>query len=104
VITQRNIDVGSLITADATSGTSMFSLVHSNVIRVRVYVPQDDAFGVRPGVEAVIRVPAMPNLTFRGTVKRIADALQSATRALLTEVAIPIRTAPCSRVSIARFS
>jgi hypothetical protein len=35
VITQRNIDVSSLITAaDATSGTSMFSLVHSNVIRV----------------------------------------------------------------------
>jgi len=34
VITQRNIDVSSLITADATSGTSMFSLVHSDVIRV----------------------------------------------------------------------
>jgi hypothetical protein len=66
VITQRNIDVGSLITADATSGTSMSSLVHSNVIRVWVYVPQDDAFGVSTGVQAVIRVPTMPNLTFRG--------------------------------------
>jgi RND family efflux transporter MFP subunit len=89
VITQRNIDVGSLITADATSGTSMFSLVHSNVIRVWVYVPQDDAFGVSPGVEAVIRVPAMPNLTFHGTVTRIANALQPGTRTLLTEVDIP---------------
>jgi RND family efflux transporter MFP subunit len=89
VITQRNIDVGSLITADATSGTSMFSLVHSNVIRVWVYVPQDDAFGVSPGVEAVIRVPSMPNLTFHGTVTRIADALQPGTRTLLTEVDIP---------------
>jgi multidrug resistance efflux pump len=48
VITQRNIDVGGLITADATSGTSMFSPVHSNVSRVWVYVPQDDAFGVAP--------------------------------------------------------
>jgi len=38
-------NVGSLITADATSGTSMFSMVHSDVIRVWVYVPQDDAFG-----------------------------------------------------------
>src|SRR6266404_4982201 len=28
-VTQRNIDVGSLLTADATSGTSMFSMVHS---------------------------------------------------------------------------
>jgi RND family efflux transporter MFP subunit len=89
VITQRNIDVGSLITADATSGTSMFSMTHSNVIRVWVYVPQDDAFGVKPGIEAVIRVPAMPNLTFHGNVTRIADALQPGTRTLLTEVDVP---------------
>jgi RND family efflux transporter MFP subunit len=89
VVTQRNIDVGSLITADATSGTSMFSMVHSDVIRVWVYVPQDDAFGVSPGVEAVIRVPKMPNLTFHGTVTRIADALQPGTRTLLTEVDVP---------------
>jgi RND family efflux transporter MFP subunit len=89
VITQRNIDVGSLITADATSGTSMFSMTHSDVIRVWVYVPQDAAFGVSPGVEAVIRVPAMPNLTFHGTVTRIANALQPGTRTLLTEVDVP---------------
>jgi len=89
VITQRNIDVGSLITADATSGTSMFSMTYSDVIRVWVYVPQDSAFGVKPGIEAVIRVPAMPNLTFNGKVTRIADALQPGTRTLLTEVDVP---------------
>jgi RND family efflux transporter MFP subunit len=89
VITQRNIDVGSLITADAAGGTSMFSLTHSDVIRVWVYVPQDAAFGVKPGIEAVIRVPAMPNLTFHGKVARIADALQPGTRTLLTEVDVP---------------
>lgn len=91
VITQRNIDVGSLITADATGGTSMFAMTHSDVIRVWVYVPQDDAFGVKPGIEAVIRVPAMPNLTFHGKVTRIADALQPGTRTLLTEVDVPNR-------------
>ena len=89
VITQRNIDVGSLITADASGGTSMFSLQQSDVIRVWVYVPQDSAFCVKPGVEAVIRVPAMPNLTFHGKVTRIADALQPGTRTLLTEVDVP---------------
>jgi len=89
VITQRNIDIGSLITADATGGTAMFAMSHSDVIRVWVYVPQDAAFGVKPGVEAAIRVPAMPNLTFHGTVTRIADALQPGTRTLLTEVDIP---------------
>ena len=89
VITQRNIDVGSLITADATGGTAMFSMTDSDVIRVWVYVPQDDAFGVKPGIEAVVRVPAMPNLTFHGKVTRIADALQPGTRTLLTEVDVP---------------
>jgi RND family efflux transporter MFP subunit len=89
VVTQRNIDVGSLITANATSGTAMFTVVQSSVIRVWVYVPQDAAFGVKPGIDAIIRVPAMPNLTFHGKVTRIADALQPGTRTLLTEVDIP---------------
>jgi RND family efflux transporter MFP subunit len=89
VVTQRNIDVGSLITANATSGTAMFTVVQGDVIRVWVYVPQDSAFGVAPGIDAVIRVPAMPSLSFHGKVTRIANALQPGTRTLLTEVDIP---------------
>lgn len=89
MITQRNIDVGSLITADTNSGTPMFTMTHSDVIRVWVYVPQDDAFGIRHGIAAVIRVPAMPALTFHGRVTRIADALRPGTRTLLTEVDVP---------------
>src|SRR5438132_161804 len=48
VVKQRNIDVGRLITADAKRGTSMFSMVHRNVIRDCVSVPLDGAFGVCP--------------------------------------------------------
>ena len=33
VVTQRNIDVGSLVQADATSGTFMFTVMQTNVIR-----------------------------------------------------------------------
>jgi RND family efflux transporter MFP subunit len=80
VITQRNVDVGSLVQGNAASGTFMFEIMQDNVIRVWVYVPQDSAFGVAPGIDAVIRVP--------GTVTRIADALQSGTRTLLTEIDI----------------
>ena len=64
VITQRNIDVGSLVQADATTGTFMFTMMQSNVIRTQVYVPQDAAFGVEPGVAAVIRVPEIPGRAF----------------------------------------
>jgi RND family efflux transporter MFP subunit len=88
-VSVRNIDTGSLVQADATSGTFMYTMIQSNVIRTQVYVPQDQAFGLEPGVDAVIKVPEIPNRTFPGKVTRIADALQPGTRTLLTEIDIP---------------
>src|SRR5580698_665090 len=49
VITQRNIDNGSLVQSGS---TFMFTLMHPDVIRTQVYVPQDEAFGLGPGVDA----------------------------------------------------
>ena len=89
VITQRNIDVGSLVQADATSGTFMFTLMQGNVIRTQVFVPQDAAFGLKPGIDAAVHVPEIPDRTFAGTVTRIADAIQPGSRTLLTEIDIP---------------
>jgi RND family efflux transporter MFP subunit len=88
VITQRNVDVGSLVQGNAATGTFMFEIMQDNVIRVWVYVPQDSAFGVTPGVDAVVRVPELPDREFPGKVTRIADALQAGTRTLLTEIDI----------------
>ena len=75
VITQRNVDVGSLVQADATTGTFMFTIMQSNVIRTQVFVPQDAGVRLEPGVDAVVRVPEIPDRTFPGKVTRIADAL-----------------------------
>lgn len=86
IITQRAIDVGSLVQ----SGTTfMFTLMRSDVIRIQVYVPQDAAFGVSKGVAADVRVPEIPDHTFSGTVTRLADALAPGTRTLLTEIDVP---------------
>jgi RND family efflux transporter MFP subunit len=89
VITQRNVDVGTLVQGNATSGTIMFEIMQQNVIRAFVYVPQDAAFGIAPGIEAIVRVPELPDREFRGTVTRIADALQPGSRTLLAEIDIP---------------
>ena len=86
VITQRNIDNGSLVTSGS---TFMFTLMHSDVIRTQVFVPQDEAFGLGPGVDAVIRVPEIPDRSFPGKVTRIASALQPGSRTLLTEIDVP---------------
>ena len=88
VITQRNIDIGSLVQADAVNSTFMFTILQSNVVRTQVYVPQDAASGVAPGIDAVIRVPELPDRPFPGKVTRIADALQPGTRTLLVEIDI----------------
>jgi RND family efflux transporter MFP subunit len=86
VITQRNVDNGSLVQSGS---TFMFTLMQSNVIRVQLNVPQDAVFGLAPGVTADIRIPELPNRVFHGTVTRIADALAPGTRTLLTEIDIP---------------
>ena len=89
VITRRNVDVGSLVQGNATGGTFMFTMMQSQVIRVWVYVPQDSAFGLGPGIGAIIRFPEIPGRTFPGKVTRIAEALETGTRTLLTEIDIP---------------
>ncbi|HEX3503061.1 MAG TPA: efflux RND transporter periplasmic adaptor subunit [Xanthobacteraceae bacterium] len=86
VITQRNVDIGSLVQAGT---TFMFTLMQSDVIRTQVYVPQDAAFGVNQGVEATVQVPEIPGRTFTGKVTRLADALAPGTRTLLTEIDVP---------------
>jgi RND family efflux transporter MFP subunit len=86
VITQRNVDNGSLVQSQS---TFMYTLMHPDVIRTQLYVPQDAAFGVAPGVDAVVHVPEIPNRSFPGKVTRIASALQPGSRTLLTEVDVP---------------
>jgi RND family efflux transporter MFP subunit len=88
VITQRNIDVGSLVQADVARGTFMFTIVQTDVIRAEVFVPQDLAFGVAPGIDAILHLPEMPDRAFPGKVTRIANALAPGTRTLLSEVDI----------------
>ena len=90
VITQRNIDVGTLVQADATTGTFMFTVMQDRCDPhpgLRAARPGRSACS--PGVEAIVHVPEMPDRGFPGKVTRIADALQPGTRTLLTEIDIP---------------
>jgi RND family efflux transporter MFP subunit len=86
VITSRLIDVGSLVTADASSGTSLFSIQRTDVLRVQVYVPQAAYFGIKDGDHAEVTIPELPGRSFDGVVARNASSLAAGTRTLLTEV------------------
>jgi RND family efflux transporter MFP subunit len=86
VVTSRLIDVGSLVTADATRGTSLFSLARTDVLRVQVFVPQALSFGLKDGDPAKVTVSELPDQVFHGKIARNAEALSPGTRTLLTEV------------------
>jgi multidrug efflux pump subunit AcrA (membrane-fusion protein) len=62
-----------------------------NIMRIQLFVPQEAAVGVKPGVTAIVRVAEIPGHPFPGQVTPIADALDPGTRTLLTEIDVPNR-------------
>jgi RND family efflux transporter MFP subunit len=86
VVTTRLIDVGSLVTADANSGTPLFTLSRTDVLRVQVFVPQSAYFGIKDGDRATVTVPELPTRVFEGRVSRNAQSLAAGSRTLLAEV------------------
>src|SRR5215471_973485 len=90
VITRRNIDVGALITAGSAGQTKeLFDLAQFDPLRVYVNVPQSDAGLIRRGMRAYVEVREAPGQKFYGAVVRTADAIDPATRTMLTEVDVP---------------
>jgi len=89
VVTARNIEVGDLVSADANSGTPLFSMARDDILRVQVSVPQSEAAGLVDGLESKVVAPEMPGKIFKGRIARNANSLASASRTLLTEVDVP---------------
>ena len=91
VITQRNVDIGTLINAGngGTSTKEMFDLAQTDPLRVYVSVPQTYAPAIRNGMKACLELSEFPGRNFCGQVVRTAGAVDPNTRTLLTEVDVP---------------
>jgi RND family efflux transporter MFP subunit len=87
VITQRNIDTGTLINA-GNGGTSqqLFFLAQIDPIRVYVNVPEAYAPSIKAGIGAYLELTQYPGQKFQGSVVRNSNAINLATRTLMTEV------------------
>src|SRR5271165_1458559 len=90
VVTQRNVDIGTLINA-GNGGTSqqLFYLAQTDPIRLYVNVPEAYAPSIHRGLGAYIELAQYPGQKFQGQVVRTAEAIDLATRTLLTEVDVP---------------
>jgi RND family efflux transporter MFP subunit len=89
-IAARNIDVGTLVTAGTgNSGTPLFSMVQSDVLRVYVFAPQENAPSIHEGLAAKIVLQEYPGQEFDGKVTRTAGALDPQSRTMQVEVQVP---------------
>ncbi|HEY3616003.1 MAG TPA: efflux RND transporter periplasmic adaptor subunit [Candidatus Sulfotelmatobacter sp.] len=88
VLVKRNVDPGALINAGS-GGVELFILAKVDPLRVFANVPQAYSPAIRVGMPAYVTLAELPGQKFSGTVARTADAIDPATRTLLTEVDVP---------------
>ncbi|WP_213990038.1 efflux RND transporter periplasmic adaptor subunit [Sodalis sp. dw_96] len=86
VITQRNVDVGSLIDAGSASGAALFSLTQTDPLRVYVQLPQAYSQNVKVGQQVDVTLAELAGKTFQGTITHISGAIDVPTRSLQVEV------------------
>jgi membrane fusion protein (multidrug efflux system) len=92
-IAERNLDPGAYVNASSGSTSTMsrgiVSLHQIEPVRILIEVVEKDVPLVKIGQQAEIRAEAYPDRVFEGTVTRIVQALNRATRTMTVEVDLP---------------
>jgi len=92
-IAERNLDTGAYVTGATASTSTMsrgiLSLHDIATVRVLIEVVEKDIPLVTIGQKAVLRAEAYPDRKFEGTVTRIVQALNRATRTMTVEIDLP---------------
>ncbi len=91
VVTMRYADVGSLIQAGTASNTQsmpVIKLAQSDLLRLRMPVPEEDVPFIRIGGDVQIKLQATGK-TISGKIIRFTRELTTSTRTMLAEVDVP---------------
>ncbi|HEY2146101.1 MAG TPA: efflux RND transporter periplasmic adaptor subunit [Steroidobacteraceae bacterium] len=87
VVTDRGIDVGTLIDSGATGAArQLFHLVETDKLRVFVNVPQDLVGDAGIGTTAKLTLPQWPGRSFTGVIARSTGAIDPISRTLRVEI------------------
>ncbi len=94
-VTARNLDAGALVQSAASSAQGqtrpIFIVADASRVRIQVQVPEAEVPFVRPGIPAEIVIDPHPDWKGSGRVRRVARALDIATRTMLAEIELPNR-------------
>ena len=92
-IAERNLDPGAYVSGTTASTSTMsrgiLSIHDVETVRTLIEVVEKDVPMVKIGQRADVRAEAYPNEVFEGTVTRIVQALNRATRTMTVEVDLP---------------
>ena len=92
-VAERNLDTGAYVTGATASTSTMsrgiLSLHDIDTVRVLIEVVEKDIPLITIGQKAELRAEAYPDQVFEGTVTRIVQALNRATRTMTVEIDLP---------------
>jgi RND family efflux transporter MFP subunit len=88
VVTQRNTDIGALITAGQNAGSALFRVADTTKLRIYVLVPEPYAAATVPGMQSELYFTEHPGKSFPAAVVRTANALDPALRTLQVELQV----------------
>src|SRR5581483_11620269 len=91
IVSQRDIDIGNLVTAGSTSATTpLYVMTQNDPMRIFVDVPQSAAADLmEEHIPVDIQVPGNNSRTYTGSVTRTSQAINQQARTLRVEVDIP---------------
>ena len=86
IITERNIDIGTLINAGfSPQAKPLFQLVQNSPLRLYVNIPQNDASHITPNMSIDLTLMEYPGQVFKATLLNTAQAIAPKTGTLLAE-------------------
>ncbi len=88
IVTQRNVNTGDL-TQPGADKPPLFIVARSDIMTIRVNVPEAFAAEVNPGDRAVVKLQEMKGKTVEGKVTRVSWAIDPKVRTLRVEIDIP---------------
>ena len=84
-IAERMVSVGEYVSPQS----PLVTLVRTDPLRLEVSVPQQHVMDVRPGQAVHVRVDAITDRTFEGTVRYVSASLRRESRGLTVEAILP---------------